>query len=83
MVNKETKEIQICEGKIMKNCFLGVKQLDNLTMFINYLESYYDRYTVIRGLCMFANSMSEIDSIKDRLPYPIFFALDATGTMYY
>jgi hypothetical protein len=82
MVQKHDKRIQICEGKIMKDCSLGVKQLDNLTMFIEYLDTHYKGYTVERGLCLYAHQLSEVESIKSTLPYKVFFALDSTGTIY-
>jgi len=83
VINKEKKQIEICEGKILKDCFLGVKQLDNLTKFQNYVETYYKEYTIKRGLCLYVNHLREIESIKNKLSYPILFALDSTGTMYY
>ena len=83
MVHKETKQIQVCEGKILKDCFLGVKQLDNLTKFLKYVETHYKGYTVERGLCLYGNTLGEIESVKKQLSYPIFFALDSNGTLFY
>ena len=83
MVNKEKRCIQVCEGKILKDCFLGVKQLENLTNFLKYLETHYMGYTVVRGLCLYGNTFREIESAKKQLSYPVFFAMDSTGTLYY
>jgi hypothetical protein len=81
MVNEKERVIQVCEGKILKDCFLGVKQLDNLTKFIHYLESHYVGYDVQRGLCLYGNTFREIESVKKQLSYPVFFAMDSTGTL--
>jgi hypothetical protein len=83
MVNKEKRCIKVCEGKILKDCFQGVKQLENLTNFIKYLETHYIGYNVERGLCLYGNTFREIESVKKQLSYPVFFALDSTGTLYY
>lgn len=83
MVNKEKRCIQVCEGKILKDCFLGVKQLENLANFLKYLETHYIGYTVERGLCLYGDTFREIESVKKQLSYPIFFAMDSTGTLYY
>lgn len=82
MLNKETKSIQICEGKISKDYMLGVKQLDNLNKFINYLEKHYKDYDVQRGLCLYVKTVQELESIKKKNVYPIFFALDSLGVLY-
>ena len=83
MVNKETLCVQVCEGKILKDCFLGVKQLENLTNFLTYLETHYLGYTIQCGLCLYGNSFREIESVKKQLSYPVFFAMDSTGTLYH
>ena len=83
MVNKEKKNIQVCEGKIIKDWELGITQLDNLKMFIAYLERHYKGYTVECGLCLYGNTNREIEAVKEKSSYPIFFALDATGMIYY
>lgn len=83
MVDKVKKHIQVCEGKILKDYLLGVKQLEGLTNFLNYLETHYKGYTVECGLCLYGNSVGEIESVKKKVSYPVFFAMDSTGTMYY
>jgi hypothetical protein len=83
MVNKEKRCIQVCEGKILKDYLLGIKQLDNLTNFLKYLETHYMGYTVQRGLCLYGNTSKEIESVKKELSYPVFFAMDSTGTLLY
>jgi hypothetical protein len=82
MVHKEKKTIQVCEGKVLKKCFLGVEQLNNLTNFRTYLQTHYKGYAVELGLCLYGNTLDEIESIKP-LSYPVFFSMDSTGTMYY
>ena len=81
MVHYETKRIQVCEGKIMKDRLLGVKQLGNLTKFLDYLKLHYDGYAVELGLCLYGNSVKEISSVE--LCYPVFFGLDSKGMLYY
>ena len=83
MVNKEKRCIQVCEGKVLKDWPLGVKQLENLTNFLKYLETHYMGYTVERGLCLYGDTFREIESVKKQLSYPVFFAMDSTCTLYY
>lgn len=83
MANPKKRCIQVCEGKILKDCFLGVKQLENLTGFLKYLQTHYMGYTVERGLCLYGDTFEGIESVKKHLPYPVFFAMDSTGTLYY
>ena len=83
MVNKEKRCIQVCEGKILKDYILGIKQLENLTNFLKYLKTHYMGYSVELGLCLYGNTFREIESIKKKLSYPVFFAMDSTGTLYY
>ena len=80
-LNREKKLIQICEGKILKDCLLGVKQLDNLTKFIAYMNTHYTRedYHIERGLCIYAENLADIKGLL--LSYPIFFALDSKGSI--
>jgi len=80
VVNKEMRCIEVCEGKILKDAFLGVKQLENLTKFLKYVETHYMGYTVERGLCLYGKTFREIESVKKQLSYPVFFAMDSTGT---
>lgn len=82
MVNKQQKLIQICEGKIMKDCLLGVKQLENLAKFMEYTQNHYKGYEIERGLCLYVNQLSDIETLKNKLSYKIFFALDSTGAIY-
>jgi hypothetical protein len=79
--NKERKVIQICEGKIFKDRLMGVKQLDELTDFIKYTNDHYKGYTIERGLCLYAERLSQVHSLST-LTYPIFFALDSAGSIY-
>ena len=82
-VNKTDKLIRICEGKIQKDWKKGVDQLNNLTKFLEYLQTYYQGYTIERGLCLYVTSIKDIDKIRGELSYPVFFTLDATGTLHY
>lgn len=81
VVHDDRKHIQICEGKIFKDRHKGVEQLNNLTNFIEYLNKYYSGYTFERGLCIYAKTLDEVRSVKTDLAYPVFFALDSTGSM--
>ena len=81
MVHTETKQIQICEGKIMKDRLLGVKQLNNLTKFLTYLKLHYDGYSVELGLCLYGEYVKEFGCVE--LLYPVFFGLDSKGMLYY
>ncbi len=85
MLNKNKRCIQVCEGKILKDWLLGVNQLNNLTNFLEYIETHYKGYTVQRGLCLYGNTSSNIESVKKdvKLSYPVFFAMDSTGKLYY
>jgi hypothetical protein len=80
MVNKKEKRIIICEGKIEKDYMMGVRQLDNQTKFIEYVEKYYKYYTIERGLCLYVKNLTVIESIQEKIPYTILFALDSSGT---
>jgi len=79
--NKERKVIQICEGKVFKDRLMGVKQLDELSDFIKYTNDHYKGYTIERGLCLYAERLSQVHSLS-ALTYPIFFALDSAGSIY-
>jgi len=82
LVDKKSKHIIICEGKIVKDCLLGVKQLDNLISFQTYVESHYKGYTLELGLCLYGNSITEIELAKRKVSYPVFFSLDSEGNYY-
>lgn len=81
VVHEGLKRVQICEGKIFKDCRKGVAQLDNLTKFIEYLESHYEGYVIERGLCVYGRTLTEVKSVENEFAYPVFFALDSTGSM--
>jgi hypothetical protein len=70
MVHTETKQIQVCEGKIMKD----------LTNFLTYLKLHYDGYSVELGRCLYGESVKEFGV---ELLYPVFFGLDSKGMLYY
>ena len=81
MIHAETKRVKVCEGKIMKDRFLGVKQLGNLSKFLDYFKLHYDGYAVELGLCLYGDSVKDISEVE--LGYPVFFGLDSTGQLYY
>ncbi len=82
MLNQEDKCIQICEGKILKDYLLGIKQLDNLTDFIEYITQYYKDYKIEKGLCLYVPELNVIETIQEKIKYKIFYGIDSNGFIY-
>jgi hypothetical protein len=83
LLNNETKTIKICEGKIKKDVNLGVEQLDNLSKFIEYVTSFYPDYTIEKGLCLYVSDINNVQELKEKIKYKIWFALDSVGNYSY
>ena len=79
-INEALKQIYICEGKIKKDIQKGVEQLDNLEKFIEYVLKHYPGYAIERGLCLYLPKLADVATLQPSVKYPIWFALDATGT---
>ena len=79
-IDEAQKRVYICEGKIKKDILKGVAQLDNLGKFIEYVLKHYPGYAVQRGLCLYLPKLADMATLQPSVKYPIWFALDATGT---
>jgi hypothetical protein len=79
LADHTNQKMYICEGKIKKDILMGVRQLDNLTKFIEYVQPLYPSYTIEKGLCVYVPKLDDLTAIQPTISYPIWFGLDSQG----
>ena len=81
--NSEKNELYIIEGKIEKDIYLGVLQLQTtyLDRFITLITCAYPDCIIKKGLCITIDSIENICKYQ-HLEYPVVFALDTNGVYF-
>lgn len=77
--HKINDEILIIEGKIEKDIYRGIAQLNDkhLDKFIKLIKTHYPTAIIKKGLCITIDSIKNLK--KYNLDFPILFAIDNSG----